>query len=102
MNEYDNKKIAELADSAKTIAEHGAIILTFRQTGKLDRDDAITKYKEFNVKHPEYCAGVEASRLTGAHVIPLEEMSDGDIVANLNYQLMYIGEKNLLEGLNNG
>ena len=38
--------------------------------------------------------------MTGAHVIPLEQMSDRDIVANLNRQLMYIGGKNLLEGLN--
>ena len=74
----------ELADDAKTIAEHSSLILTYRQTGNLNREDAIRKYKEFNTKHPEYCAGIEASRMTGAHVIPV----------------MYIGGKKLLEGLN--
>ncbi len=89
-------------EDEKTIAEHSSLILTYCQTGFLNREEAIRKYKEFNTKHQEYCAGIEASRIIGAHVIPLEEMSDGDIVANLNYQLMYIGGKNLLEGLNNG
>lgn len=89
-------------EDEKTIAEHSSLILTYCQTGFLNREEAIRKYKEFNTKHQEYCAGIEASRIIGAHVIPLEEMPDGDIVANLNYQLMYIGGKNLLEGLNNG
>ena len=89
-------------DNAKTIAEHSSLILTYCQTGFLNREEAIRKYKEFNTKHQEYCAGVEASRMIGAHVIPLEQMSDSDIAANLNRQLMYIGGKNLLEGLNNG
>ena len=39
-------------------------------------------------RQQEYCAGIEVSRMTGAHVIPLEQMSDRDIVANLNRQLM--------------
>lgn len=100
MNEYEIKEMEELADDAKTIADHSSLILTYRQTGNLNREDAIRKYKEFNTKHPEYCAGIEASRMTGAHVIPVDQMSDRDIVANLNRQLMYIGGKKLLEGLN--
>lgn len=100
MNEYEIKEMEELTDDAKTIAEHSRLILTYRQTGFLNREEAIRKYKEFNTKHQEYCAGVEVSRIIGAHVIPLEQMSDHDIAANLNCQLMYIGGKNLLEGLN--
>ena len=39
---------------ATTALEHEAIILRFQQTGCLDREDAIKKYKEFNDDHPEY------------------------------------------------
>ena len=60
MNEHEIKEMEELADDAKTIAEHSSLILTYRQTGNLNREDAIRKYKEFNTKHPEYCAGIEA------------------------------------------
>lgn len=60
MNEYEIKEMEELTDDAKTIAEHISLILTYCQTGFLNREEAIRKYKEFNTKHQEYCAGVEA------------------------------------------
>lgn len=89
-------------DIAKTIAEHEAIILNYLRTGQLNRKYAINKYTEFNLKHHEFCDGIGLCKLAGANVMPLERMPNGDIVNNLNAQLVYIGGKNLLEGLNNG
>ena len=45
MNEYEIKEMEELTDDAKTIAEHSRLILTYRQTGFLNREEAIRKYK---------------------------------------------------------
>lgn len=38
MNEHEIKEMEELADDAKTIAEHSSLILTYRQTGNLNRE----------------------------------------------------------------
>ena len=97
----NNNDVIKLLDNEKTIAEHEKIILRYFQTGILDRADAIRKYKEFNIKHPEYCAAIESCRISGGNVFPLENMPDGDIVVNLNRQLMHLGGKNLLEDLKN-
>ena len=92
----------KLCDDAKTMAEHQYIIITYRSTGKLDRQDAIEKYREFNRSHPEYIAGVNMQGAIFHNVLPMENLSDFDIVRNLQLQLLYLGGKNLLEGLNNG
>lgn len=89
-------------DDAKTIAEHYKIITEYRATGRLDREDAIRKYTEFNRSHPEYITAVNLQGAVFHNVAPMENLSDWDIVANLNQQLMYLGGKNLLEGLQNG
>lgn len=86
----------------KTMAEHQNIITTFRSTGRLDRLDAIDKYTKFNRSHPEYIAAVELQGTVFHNVAPMENLSDWDIISNLNRQLMYLGGKNLLEGLQNG
>lgn len=92
----------KLIDDAKTMAEHQRIIMTYRSTGKLDREDAIEKYKDFNRSHPEYIAGVNIQGAVLHNVFPMENLNDFDIVRNLQLQLLYLGGKNLLEGLNNG
>lgn len=95
----DHKK---MYDDAKTMAEHQKIIIEFCTTGRLDREDAIHKYTEFNHSHSEYIAAVELEGAFFHNVAPMENLSDWDIVSNLNRQLMYLGGKDLLEGLQNG
>ena len=95
----DERKIMELADDAKTIVEYEAIILRFLRTGMLDREDAIAKCKKFYITHPEYVAWMNAQNMVCDHLKPWEELTDGEVVGNMNRQLIYIGGKNMLEGI---
>lgn len=92
----------KMFDDAKTMAEHQKIITEYRTTGRLDREDAIHKYAEFNHCHPEYITAVNLQGLIRHNMAPMQYLSNWDIVSNLNQQLLYLGGKNLLEGLNNG
>lgn len=92
----------KMFDDAKTMAEHQNIIITYYKTGRLDRVDAIKKYKDFNNSHPEYKASVNIQGAIFHNVVPMENLSDFDVVRNLQLQLLHLGEKNLLEGMNNG
>lgn len=92
----------KMFDDAKTMAEYQNIIITYYKTGRLDRADAIKKYKDFNNSHPEYKASVNIQGAIFHNVVPMENLSDFDVVRNLQLQLLHLGEKNLLEGMNNG
>lgn len=92
----------KMFDDAKTMAEHQNIIINYYKTGRLDRADAIKKYKDFNNSHPEYKASVNIQGAIFHNVVPMENLSDFDVVRNLQLQLLHLGEKNLLEGMNNG
>lgn len=95
----DERKIVELADDAKTIVEYEAIILRFLRTGMLDREDTIAKCKKFYITHPEYVAWMNAQNIVCDNLKPWEELTDGEVVGNMNRQLIYIGGKNMLEGI---
>ena len=83
------KDYEKMFDDAKTMVEHERIIMTYRSTGKLDREDAIEKYKDFNRSHPEYIAGVNIQGAVLHNVLPMENLNDFDIVRNLQLQLLY-------------
>ena len=93
----DERKIVELADDAKTIVEYEAIILRFLRTGMLDREDAIAKCKKFYITHPEYVEWMNAQNIVCDNLKPWEELTDGEVVGNMNRQLIYISGKNMLE-----
>lgn len=95
-NAYEVKKTK---DDATTIKEHTAILLRYRQTGYLDRDDAIKKYKEFNDNHPEYYTQMmTVVTLAGTAVqIDDEDIRTEVIAGNLNQQLLYLTGENLLD-----
>ena len=93
----DERKIVEHADDAKTIVEYEAIILRFLRTGMLDREDAIAKCKKFYITHPEYVAWMNAQNIVCDNLKPWEELTDGEVVENMNRQLIYISGKNMLE-----
>lgn len=85
-----------------TMVEHEHIITTYCSTGKLDREDAIKKYKDFNNSHPMYMIGLNVQGTAFHNILPIEKLNDFHIVRNLQLQLRYLRGKNLLEGLNNG
>ena len=89
-------------DDATTIAEHSAILLHYKQTGCLDRDDAVRKYKEFNDSHREYYLAMTATANRSGTLVQIDgkDISDEIIIGNLNQQLLYLTGKNLLEDLN--
>lgn len=87
-------------DDLKTAAEHGAIIGRFQQTGCLDREDAIKKYNEFNVNHPEYYASMSVAATASGTATYIWDVSDRTIVENLQKQLLFLAGKKLSEGAN--
>jgi len=91
----------EKKDEVITATEHTAIILRYSETGQLDRDDAIKKYKDFNAHYPEYYLQMTAlaERMGTSAKVDDEGTSDGVIVGNLNQQLLYLTGKNLLKKL---
>ena len=84
-------------DDAKTAAEHSAIILHFLQTGELNRDDAQLKFAKFNMNYPEYFAAIQAKNELLHNMVPWEQLSDWDMIRNLNSQFVYLGCNSLLQ-----
>lgn len=91
-----------ISDDFKTVLEHECIIDRYLKTGFLDRNDAIEKYKKFNDTHKEYLLRVNIEGAILHNTTQMENLSDFDIIYNLQLQLKYLGGKNLLEGLQNG
>lgn len=85
---------------ATTALEHEAIILRFQQTGCLDREDAIKKYKEFNDDHPEYYMAMSVATKTAGTAAYIGDVSGRTIVENLQKQLLFLAGKKLSEGAN--
>ncbi len=97
----DTIDVKKTKDDVTTIAEHTAILRHYKQTGYLERRDAIKKYKEFNDNHPEYYLAMKAVATQNGTAVQIDEdIPDEVIVGNLNQQLLYLTGKNLLEELN--
>ena len=90
------------ADKWKTLLEHAQIIFTYQNTGKLDREHAISVYCDFSAKNPDYLVCVLAEAAIMQNGIELATASDDQIVYNLNQQVLYLSGKSLWEGLRNG
>ncbi len=99
MLEYDSD---QLVQGVSNLVSHEAIILRYIKTGQLDRKHAIQVYRRFSEKNPGYTAAVQAQAPLWNSGIDLSTASDDVIVRNLNQQIIYLGGKNLLEGLYNG
>ena len=96
-NATDIKKVK---DDVTTIAEHSAILLRYKQTGCLDRDDAIKKYREFNDNHPDYYVAMRAATVSAGTAAYIGDVPNDVLVMNLDDQLFYLTGKKVLEGLN--
>lgn len=95
------KKIKKTKDDATTIAEHSVIISQYKQTGYLDRDDAIKKYREFNDNHPDYFIPMRSITISAGTAANIEDVPNEVIVGNLEKQLFYLTGKNFLGERNN-
>ena len=83
-------------DNQKTIAEHTAIILTYQNTGILDKENAIKKYKDFNLMHQDYYAAMKIETCLTNTSINIEDAPSNVIINNLSAQLLWLaGEKYL-------
>jgi len=91
----------KMIDDVKTAIEHDRIISAYRETGILNRDDATTKYSDFNAKYPEYCIAVNIKNAVSGYSIYIDSVSDSDIVDNLQGQLNYLIAK-ITKDRNNG
>ena len=98
----NNYRTINQTDEKQTAAEHEAIILHYLNTGELDRDDAIKKYKNFNYTHSEYYTGISVAAAATNSLCPIENLPNNVIVDNLNAQLLYLTGKNLLDNQSNG
>lgn len=91
--------IKKTKDDATTIAEHSAILLHYRQTGGLDREDAIKKYREFNDNHPDYYVAMRAATVSAGTAAYIGDVPNDTLVMNLDDQLFYLTGKKMLEDL---
>ena len=91
--------IKKTKDDATTIAEHSAILLHYRQTGCLDREDAIKKYREFNDNHPDYYVAMRAATVSAGTAAYIGDVPNDTLVMNLDDQLFYLTGKKMLEDL---
>lgn len=89
-------------DDVKTAAEHEAIILRYIETGYVDRDDAIKKYKDFNRNHPKYFQNMIAATTICGTSAPIDKLPNDMLIWNLNDQLYFLIGKNILEENNGG
>lgn len=89
----------EKKDDATTATEHAAIILRYVQTGWLDRDDAVKKYKKFNDDHKDYWLAMTATTALAGTAADIEDerIPDSVIIGNLNQQLLFLTGENLLK-----
>ncbi len=98
----DINQAYQQADKWKTLLEHEQIILTYKNTGRLDREHAISVYRDFSAKNPGYLACVQVEAAVKQNGIDVAVTSDDQIVYNLNRQVLYLSGRSLLEGLTNG
>lgn len=90
----------EAKDDLTTIAEHSAILLRYKQTGYLDRDDAIKKYREFNDNHPDYYVAMRVATVSAGAAAYIGDVPNDVLVMNLDDQLFYLTGKKMLDVLN--
>ena len=84
-------------DNKKTIAEHTAIILTYQNTGFLDKENAIKKYKDFNLMHPNYYATMKLETCLTNTNINIEDAPSDVIINNLSAQLLWLAGEEYLK-----
>lgn len=96
----DSIDVKKAKDDATTIAEHSAILLHYKQTGYLDRDDAIKKYREFNNNHPDYYVDMRTVTVVTGTAAYIGDVPNDVLVMNLDAQLFYLTGKKILEGQN--
>ena len=98
----DELEIHKIVDGVKTLVVHESIILKYRHTGELNREYAIQVYQDFWNENPGYKLLLQGQNMINHNCFAITQLSDAEIVANLNAQVMYCGGKNLLEGLIDG
>ncbi len=84
-------------DNKKTIAEHTAIILTYQNTGFLDKENAIKKYKDFNLMHQDYYAAMKIETCLTNTNINIEDAPSNVIINNLSAQLLWLAGEEYLK-----
>lgn len=84
-------------EKQKIIIEHTSIIQHYQQTGILDRQDALKKYKSFNTKYPEYIYDMSRVALASNSLIKLDEASNSEIIKNLLTQLTWFQGKSIFK-----
>ena len=84
-------------NNANTIAEHTTIILTYKNTGCLDKENAIKKYKNFNSMHPDYYAVMSLETCLTNTNINIENASTEVIINNITSQLIWLAGEEYLK-----
>jgi len=89
-------------DNAKTLAEHQKIINTYITTHSLNREEAIKKFNEFNLNHPDYYVTMSTASMAAGVFTPIRNVSDDVIVDNLKMQVAYLLGDSVFGGNNHG
>ncbi len=98
----DINQAYQQADKLKTLAEHESIILNYLRNRWLDRHHAISVYRDFSAKNPDYLLRVQIEASVKGNGADVTALTDDQIVYNLNQQILYLSGRSLLEELCNG
>lgn len=86
---------SEEIEKLTIIIGHSSLIQNYQQTGILDRQNALKKYKSFNARYPRYMSDVaKAASATNSSIL-IDEARDSVIANNLMLQLGWLQGKSL-------
>lgn len=86
---------SEEIEKSTIIMEHASLIQNYQQTGMLDRQNALKKYKSFNARYPRYMSDIaKAASATNSSIL-IDEATDSVIANNLILQLRWLQGKSL-------
>ena len=92
-----DKNLFDRIEDLKTIQEHERIILNFNR-GIFDRNKAIEALLKFKAAHIDYTVNNAIDcMIFHSKLIPFYELSDYDLVLNLDLQLLYLTGKYLMK-----
>jgi len=93
------QELLQNIEKAKSIAEHISIILTYQNTGFLDKEKAIEIYKSFNFAHTDYTILMNTKAVISDTLIQIDTATDRTIIDNLRSQVLWATSEEYLKSI---
>ncbi len=93
------QELLQNIEKAKSITEHISIILTYQNTGFLDRSKAIEVYTSFNFAHKDYTILINTKAVITDTLIQIDSATDRTIIDNLRSQVLWATSEEYLKSI---